>query len=212
MKVLSHRGHWTSPAEKNTVQAFKRSFELGFGTETDVRDCGGRLLISHDMPRGDESTFREFAALVDRRDLPMAINIKADGLADAVAREAAAAGLSDWFVFDMSVPDLRAHLKAGNPVFTRMSEVEQDPVWLEQAQGVWLDGFDGTWFNLGTIEALLGRGKRVCVVSSELHGRDPGLLWQMLVPLAPNPALMLCTDLPEIARNRFAADRLSPTT
>ena len=56
MIVLSHRGYWKTAVEKNTPTAFKRSFELGFGTETDVRDRNGELVISHDMPNGSEIT------------------------------------------------------------------------------------------------------------------------------------------------------------
>ena len=50
MKILSHRGFWREVAEKNKLVAFDYSFSLGFGTETDVRDFGGELVISHDIP------------------------------------------------------------------------------------------------------------------------------------------------------------------
>ena len=50
MIVLSHRGYWKTPAEKNTAAAFRRSFDLGFGTETDVRDRGGELVIATTRP------------------------------------------------------------------------------------------------------------------------------------------------------------------
>ena len=50
MIIISHRGYWIQPAEKNTEEAFSRSFERGMGTETDVRDHRGELVISHDMP------------------------------------------------------------------------------------------------------------------------------------------------------------------
>ena len=45
MKIISHHGFWHIPSEKNTETAFCRSFELGFGTETDVRDSLGALVI-----------------------------------------------------------------------------------------------------------------------------------------------------------------------
>jgi len=126
MKVLSHRGYWTSPSEKNTVPAFARSFALGFGTETDVRDSQGELVIAHDMPRGGEMTLAAFLHLASRRRLPLALNIKAGGLAHSLAAQMRGYA-GEWFVFDMSVPDLRAHLAAGNPVFTRLSDLEPHP-------------------------------------------------------------------------------------
>ena len=51
MIILSHRGYWKSEKERNQEVAFHRSFDLGYGTETDIRDIQGKLVISHDMPQ-----------------------------------------------------------------------------------------------------------------------------------------------------------------
>ncbi len=203
MIILSHRGYWNTPEEKNTEIAFCRSFSLDFGTETDVRDCIGKLVISHDMPSGMEMTFQEFLDLARNPKLPLAINVKSDGLANYIKLAMASYDRSSWFVFDMSIPDMLAHLKAGNPVFARMSEIEKVPACFDQIEGVWLDSFDGEWFDCNLINSLLEQRKKVCVVSSELHGRDPSNLWAMLSPLAQEERLILCTDQPERARNFF---------
>ena len=71
MIILSHRGYWKKPDEKNLEVAFRRSFDLGYGTETDIRDCAGKILISHDMPKGDEMTFEHFLGLVASRPCPL---------------------------------------------------------------------------------------------------------------------------------------------
>lgn len=202
MIVISHRGYWKAPVEKNSVAAFRRSFELGFGTETDVRDLDGALVISHDVPRQGAVGMTEFLALTGGK-LPLALNIKSDGLAELLRDAMASYDRSAWFVFDMSIPDMRMHLKAGNPVFTRISEVEQEPIWLDECEGVWLDQFDRRWFDTDFISSLLDTGKRVCVVSSELHRRDYSDLWNLLQPLAACDNLMLCTDLPEKAQDFF---------
>lgn len=204
MRILSHRGYWQSPSEKNRREAFERSFGLGYGTETDVRDLAGELVISHDMPAGPEIRFTQMLDMAAAAGpLTLAINIKADGLADGIRRELAARPSLDGFVFDMAVPDMRAYLDAGVPTFTRMSEVER-PAWLERCSGVWLDAFGPTWFDNGVIETLLAGGKRVCVVSGELHKRDHQPLWQQLKPLAGRDGLLLCTDFPEEASRFFA--------
>lgn len=205
MIVLSHRGYWKTVEEKNGEAAFLRSFELGFGTETDVRDCKGELLISHDMPHGGEMKLDRFLELLAGRPLPLAMNIKSDGLAAKLVQAMERHQVADWFVFDMAVPDMRAHFDAGAQVFSRLSEVEPVPAWLERASGVWLDMFEHEWYDRAVIEQLLEQGKRVCVVSSELHGRDPARLWEMLLPLAGHPKLLLCTDRPEDARAYFGA-------
>lgn len=199
MIVLSHRGYWQEAKEKNREVAFRRSFDLGFGTETDIRDSNGSLVISHDMPNGSEMTLVDFLQILDNRNLPLALNIKADGLVCSLREAMQTTGLNNWFLFDMAIPDMRAYLQAGVPVFTRMSEVERVPVWLEQSAGVWLDAFSDFWYDINHIEALLRIGKRVCVVSPELHGRDAESLWNILRPLSDHPGLMLCTDHPEKA-------------
>jgi glycerophosphoryl diester phosphodiesterase len=204
MIVMSHRGYWKTAPEKNSAVAFERSFGLAFGTETDVRDCMGELVISHDMPQGGEMKLDEFLDILAQRDVPLAINIKSDGLAAQLAQTMRRRQVRDWFVFDMAVPDMRAHLEAGTPVFTRMSEVEQVPAYLEQASGVWLDMFSSQWYDSTVIEGLLSQGKRVCVVSPELHGKDPASLWASLRGVAAHPGLMLCTDEPELARSHFS--------
>ena len=38
MEIISHRGYWKNVEEKNSSKAFKNSFDLNFGTETDLRD------------------------------------------------------------------------------------------------------------------------------------------------------------------------------
>ena len=49
MEIISHRGLWNNTREKNSTQAFKRSFGFKIGTETDIRDYRGELVISHDI-------------------------------------------------------------------------------------------------------------------------------------------------------------------
>lgn len=203
MKIISHRGFWHAPSEKNTKKAFCRSFESGFGTETDVRDRIGNLVISHDLPSGEEISLAALLTLMGEDPKLLAINIKADGLAKLLSKTMLDYCRSNWFAFDMSIPDMRDHLAVGNPVFARMSEVELNPVWLDQVEGIWLDSFDKTWFDLTIIENLIKKGKQVCVVSSELHSRDQYDLWKMLLPMAEVGQLILCTDFPLMAKEYF---------
>jgi glycerophosphoryl diester phosphodiesterase len=50
MKIIAHRGMWFNKHEQNTLVAFERALENGFGIETDFRDFNGSLVISHDLP------------------------------------------------------------------------------------------------------------------------------------------------------------------
>ena len=203
MKIISHRGYWKAAHEKNLEIAFNRSFNLGFGTETDIRDVAGKLVISHDPANGNEMTLDEFLQLPKANELPLALNVKADGLTTLILAAMNRHNAKNWFVFDMSIPDMRAYLKAGCPVYCRMSEVERSPAWISECRGIWLDSFGIEWYDTVFLEKLLGTRQEICIVSSELHGRDHQQLWQMLKPFASTANLMLCTDIPEGASSFF---------
>lgn len=208
MKIISHRGYWRHPEEKNAKIAFDRSFSLGFGTETDIRDYCEELVISHDIPTKKSTPFSDFLAnatakFVGDGHLTLALNVKADGLADKMAGALNQYKGLDPFVFDMSVPDMRSYFDAGIPVFTRLSEVEKNPVWIERSAGVWLDGFESEWYAKSVIEDLLMQGKRVCIVSPELHRREYHELWRKIKAISSSEKLILCTDVPEVAAEFF---------
>lgn len=208
MKILSHRGYWKSPGEKNSAEAMRRSFKHGFGTETDLRDHAKRLVISHDPASADAMAADELFDIHRQYDqsLTLALNVKADGLQGLLRIVLERFKLPDAFVFDMSVPDMVQWLKLGVPVFTRHSDVEHNPVLYEQASGIWLDGFHSDWWDVGTIDHHMENGKRVCIVSPELHGRNHQAAWELLhtSSYSSNDSVMLCTDLPEQARALFS--------
>ncbi|HDL6886103.1 phosphodiesterase [Yersinia enterocolitica] len=210
MRIISHRGYWRNSAEKNSIIAFERSFDLGYGIETDIRDLNRTLVISHDMPSGDELTLKELIKIMGGRNLPLALNIKSDGLVDQISRIIKEEKLSNSFVFDMSVPDQFSYINDGNiSVFTRMSEYEQNPAFYKECEGVWLDAFHGTWYNMELISNLLKDNKQVCIVSPELHKReDYKILWSELRAsgISKSDRVILCTDFPEDATRIFKED------
>jgi glycerophosphoryl diester phosphodiesterase len=207
MKILSHRGYWKAQSEKNNTIAFRRSFELGFGTETDVRDCCGELVISHDMPNGRELKLGEFLALVasypSDPPLTLALNVKADGMASKLKEKLKEYATLDYFFFDMSIPDMRSYINLDLPTYTRISEYESIPIWENDAKGIWLDGFESDWFENDLLIDLLRTSKPICIVSPELHGRPHEGLWNRIRPLKAYENLFMCTDFPETARKFF---------
>ena len=208
MKILSHRGHWKSLEEKNTRSAFERSFKLGYGTETDLRDHNGEIVISHDIPIGDKMTFVELLNIANQfssveAPLTLALNVKADGLQDKIASLMSGYRNISYFLFDMSVPDMRLYLEKKLPLYTRYSEIEKNPVYFEESKGVWLDNFSkDIWYSEKDLTSLLSK-RNVCIVSSELHNNDPFPLWTMLNYHKRHDNLFLCTDRPEEAFEFF---------
>lgn len=209
INIIAHRGYWLDASEKNSLVAFSRALENGFGIETDFRDLNGLLVVSHDMPVNGAVKAAEFIDLFKKMPVlaPMALNIKSDGLYSLVKKLISDSGMVNYFVFDMSVPDTRGYLVERIPVFTRMSEYETAPVFLDQSSGVWLDAFESKWYGEEVLQKLLDEEKQVAVVSPELHHRSHLELWQFLKNhnFHKNNLVSLCTDFPLEAKEFFNA-------
>jgi glycerophosphoryl diester phosphodiesterase len=205
LRIISHRGFWTDLSEKNTLGAFHRSVKEQFGTETDFRDMNGELVVSHDPPT--QETFLKTSELMNvfkGTGLILAVNVKSDGVARLI-KDVMDSYRQEYFAFDMSGPQMRQYLQIGVPVYTRHSDIEPYPILYEDAVGVWLDDFEGNWISQATIREHLSASKKVCVVSSELHGRSHNDLWEMLRAsgLSHTEHVTLCTDFPDQAADFF---------
>jgi len=208
MIVISHRGYWKEEFEKNTVLAFERSFSKGFGTETDIRDYRGELVISHDIANGNCISAKEMFKIYNKYGniFPLALNIKADGLQVKLKELLQEYKIENYFVFDMSVPDGLQYLKYNVKAFTRESEYEKTPSFYDKACGVWLDEFQSHWINKGVIEQHIQNDKQICIVSPGLHKRKYRKEWQHYKEIEEElgiDTLMICTDYPEEAREFF---------
>jgi len=206
--ILAHRGHWLDPAEKNAMVAFRRAIDGGYGIETDLRDLDGELVISHDPPRrSTRITATEFFHACGFDSGQLALNVKADGLQQLTLDVLAEADVqpSRVFVFDMAVPDALRWLDTPVPAFTRVSELETEPSFVDQAAGVWVDDFTGRFPQLDHCRIWLDRGLRVTLVSPELHGRPHLPVWEAarVAGMAEHPDFSICTDLPDDAHTFF---------
>jgi glycerophosphoryl diester phosphodiesterase len=204
MNIICHRGYWRIPEEKNTTTSFKRAFELGLGTETDLRDFNGEIVVSHDPPKNGVMTFRDFLKFVPRN-LPLALNIKSDGIAEKASAELISAEHHNFFFFDMSIPDMQLYVRRSLPVAVRLSEYE--PIvesLIIQGEYIWLDMFHSQWYGVDEINNLINLGKQVFIVSEELHGRDRGSHWDFLENFKHSDLITLCTDFPVEALTRFS--------
>lgn len=205
MQILSHRGFWLSPEEKNKKEAFVRSFDAGIGTETDLRDICGKIVISHDMPKGDEISFEEVLEIMNGRNLPLALNIKADGQAEAIKALLKKYNHTNYFCFDMSIPDMVVQIKSGLNVFGGKSDILTQVVLFDEVSGIWLDSFYSDWFLASDIDELINQGKKVCIVSADLHRRDTEKQWAIIKQCKHfnSDNLLLCTDHPLEAKEFF---------
>ena len=217
------------PNKPNSLKSFECAFKNGFGIETDLRDFNENLVISHDIATSSavkaEQLFILYQQFARESNVcksstnpanlpPLALNTKADGLQNLLKNLLEKYRITNYFCFDMSVPDMRIFAKSGLKFFTRQSEIEPNPALYDDAKGVWCDEFYNHWISKETILGHLENGKKVAIVSPELHKRDYKNAWQNYAQilqsckLQNNPNIFLCTDFPLLAQEFFA----NPTT
>lgn len=209
-RILAHRGWWSGKCDKNSASAFVRALEAGFGIETDIRDFNGGLVISHDPPtaKAPQMTLGQFLHLYKEVGKTgwLALNVKADGLALLARQAIREFDIENFFMFDMSVPDMRMYLRESLPVFTRRSDMEPSPSYFSQSAGVWLDALEIPYSPAEWISEAIST-KRCCVVSPELHGRphhEAWRNWRESLDFVRDDRIMICTDLPDLALAHFA--------
>ena len=208
MHILAHRGYWNQNISANSSAAIKAAIENGYGFESDVRDYMGRMVISHniadDSCQDAEEVFKWLAEYGDRH--CFAINIKADGLKEILREYFERYNIKNYFLFDMSVPQMVEFEEMDLRFFTRQSEYETNPVMYEQAAGVWIDGFKHVdWITRELLDEHVRYGKEVCLVSPDLHGRkDYVSFWERLIGWDIDfSKVLLCTDHPDEAEVFF---------
>jgi len=207
MKVICHRGLWKKTQDQNSLSSFKKAFEMNLGIEIDVRDLNSDIVISHDPPETTKCVYLkdlfEMYNNTNAKNLLIAINIKSDGLSGQIKKLIKEYNIYNYFTFDMSNPEMFRYKNDGLNYFTRLSEHEMDPIMLNDAAGVWLDAFEGEWYDEKYILRLLGSVEEVCVVSAELHGRDYKRQWALLKKVNNHNNIVLCTDKPNEAKEYF---------
>lgn len=210
MKILAHRGFWKKESEKNSRDAIKRAFDNGFGIETDLRDICGKIVISHNCPIGNEVSFEDILEDLGYRKLMLALNIKADGQSDEIIRLLNKFQVSDYFTFDMSIPEMVVQSNQNIAYFTGVSDICREGVLYTNSSGVWLDSFDSLWYDRFELSEIIKKvidedHKKLCIVSEELHHRDVKKQWECIkgVDYLSNNSLFICTDKPQQAKEFF---------
>ncbi|MDC0985834.1 hypothetical protein OAS67_00835 [Alphaproteobacteria bacterium] len=209
IEILGHRGVWKNNEDKNSMSALCRALDNGFGIETDIRDFGGELIISHDLPTGSPIHLDEFLHYYRRGgyDSTIALNIKADGLQNKLRESLEKYFVSQYFVFDMSIPDSLGYLNEGIRTFIRRSELENHPELVHQSQGIWLDELTLPWIDKQVIIEVSKDVDTICIVSAELHRREHLDQWKTIRDAKASGGIssnmLLCTDFPNEAKEYF---------
>ena len=140
--------------------------------EFDVRDSGGRLLVTHD-PFTDGVDFEVFAPHLRKRF--SIVNIKSEGIEWRVLEILRQCSVRDFFFLDCSVPMMVQLMNRGERRFAvRYSEYESiNSVlrWSGIAQWVWVDCFYTYFLTEFIMNQLRQAGFNICIVSPELQRR-----------------------------------------
>ncbi len=191
--IYAHRGVWTSLEEQNSPLSIEAAHKLGFGIETDFRSHNNRLVVSHN-PFLDKTALG--LADFNFQGIPVAMNIKEDGLSEQYREFLDINQHKLSFIFDGSIPEMRKIRDEGLPHALRLSEYERELPW--STRFIWVDAFESEWW-LGSQEiANLQQEHFLVFVSPELHGRNFENAWQYFRRLSHENSKKfgICTDLP----------------
>ncbi len=212
MYFLAHRGNTIKPEpeKENALGALLGALEKGHGIETDIRDLNGELVISHDIPRGSPLKFGELLDALPplKAGQLLALNVKSDGqhkLLKEVLESRPELG-PNCFFFDMSVPTLYLFSKflPKENLATRVSDIEPEPDLYDSASWLWVDCFTKDYSDFGALRRYLDDGKKLALVSPDLHKRDPYAFWEALKDAGMHKdEVWLCTDYIERAKEFF---------
>jgi len=203
--ILAHRGlHEELNLVKNSKEALFAALDSGYGVEVDVRMVEGELILSHDSPLKFEQllSFNDFLkhAVRTKSSVRMALNIKEDGCALALKKALEKYDLTNYFTFDMSIPDNLIYIDHAVPFYARVSEYEIPcPQLLHASAGLWIDAFTENFDQLYWANVATKLGLRYTLVSPELHGRNPKMLWSRIndLDLQHSELFEICTDYPQ---------------
>ena len=206
--ILAHRGNWkNSNFPGNSLSALEASFTAGYGIETDLWiSRENELIVTHDPPIFNSeiltlSTLLECYVDTGSKGC-LAFNAKCTHLQYPLLSYVEKYGLSNYFLFDMTVPDLISAKQSSLAIsqYTRFSEYENCDKLIQMTDGIWFDCFHEDP-SIASINLLLETypDKIISIVSPELHGRSFHQFWHGLkIGLLSECflRLQLCTDYP----------------
>ena len=159
-------------AHRRNTAAELREVPPRYGVEVDVRTAGSELVLHHDPFSGGEP-LRTW--LSDYAHAGLIVNVKEDGLEDAVFALLAEHGIEDFFFLDQPFPTLvRTGRRGERRCAVRVSEYEpvaQAVAVAHLVDWVWVDCFTRFPLDAADVATLRDAGLRTCLVSPELQGR-----------------------------------------
>jgi hypothetical protein len=181
LKILKHRA--------NTIDEINPKF----GLEIDIRDFNSNLVLAHDHPTEQSILLSNYLKEIHPEQF-LAINIKSSEIEDDLYSILNEFNISNYFTFDWPVPSLLKALTKNLSCAFRLSEFEKDII--PNCSWVWVDSFQGIWYDVEFITSLKKSGLKIALVSPELHNRKSDL--EQVKEIVNSVKVdAICTDLPD---------------
>ena len=164
-----------------------------FGLEIDIHNYNNKLVLAHDHPNEQSTKLEDFITHVPKNSL-LAINIKNEEVEAELKIILSRSKTTNYFTFDWPVTSLHSAINHDLNCAFRLSEYEKDIV--PNCPWVWLDSFNGIWYDADFLISLKKSGIKLAIVSPELHNREADISKVKDIVNAVKVDAM-CTDIPE---------------
>ena len=197
--VIAHRGaSWDLP--ENTLPAFERAIDVGADfVEFDVHAAAdGELVVTHDVPRGDEPRLEEvLAACAGRIGLMVELKTPHRYRRHDVVRRTLAL-LDDDAVLVCFEPGAVAQVRALRPRMRTVQHVAFVPLRVAAGRGCWAAGFE----NARASARAIARAQRLGLETTVYTVNEP----ERMRELAALRVTGIFTDRPDVARRALDRD------
>ena len=164
-----------------------------FGLEIDIHNYNNKLVLAHDHPNEQSIKLEDFITHIPKNSL-LAINIKNEEVEVELKIILSRSKTTNYFTFDWPVTSLHNAINHDLNCAFRLSEYEKDIV--PNCPWVWLDSFNGIWYDADFLISLKKSGIKLAIVSPELHNREADISKVKDIVNAVKVDAM-CTDIPE---------------
>lgn len=153
----------------NTIKELKE-VPTDYGVEVDLRDAGGKLIMTHE-PMSEGEDFEKFLFYLNHK--LIILNIKSERIEHKVLELLKKYKVKNYFFLDSSFPMVYALSESGEKnIASRFSEIEpiENVIALkDRTRWVWIDCFTKFPVDKKTYEIIKKSGLKTCLVSPELQ-------------------------------------------
>lgn len=193
MQLIAHR--------INTIDELRKT-PLHYGVEIDIRSFRGALVLHHE-PFIEGEHLKEWLKCFHHKTL--ILNVKEEGLEDAVLKLLEEFHVKDYFFLDQSFPFLIKYSNLGlRKAAVRLSEYEAVETVIRlsgMVNWVWVDCFSELPLTKTIVRKLKQSNYNICIVSPELQGRNADIEIQEMCLKLQKIQLMpdaVCTKRPDL--------------